>query len=148
AHPNADLGLHITLTSEWKYCKWGPVTPSSKVTSLVNNQGFFYSTVDSLSHSATAEEVETETLNQVKRALQFGFSPTHLDAHMFAAFSRVDFLKAYLKVGHEFRIPVFVPRSLESSLHVKLDSIVSNRDVIVDYIISMSPQDFKRGAKN
>ena len=29
AHPAADLGLHITLTSDKKYYKWGPVTPRS-----------------------------------------------------------------------------------------------------------------------
>ena len=30
-NPKADLGLHLTLTSEWKYYKWGPVTSASAV---------------------------------------------------------------------------------------------------------------------
>ncbi len=148
AHPDADLGLHITLTSEWKYYKWGPVTAAAKVPGLVNKYGFLYSTVDSVSHRATAAEVETETRNQVVRAIQFGMNPTHLDAHMFTAFSRVDFLKAYIKIGHEFKIPVFIPRLLDTSLKIKLDTLVSDKDVIVDYILSMSPEDFKKGSKN
>ncbi len=148
AHSEADFGLHITLTSEWKYYKWGPITEHSQVSSLLNNQGYFYSTVDSLLQYAKPQEVETEIRNQVKRALLFGINPTHLDAHMFAAIDNINFLKAYLKIGHEFKIPVFIPRSVESSLHIKLDTLTSSKDVIVDYIISMSPEDYKSGAKN
>ncbi|HKC37295.1 MAG TPA: ChbG/HpnK family deacetylase, partial [Chitinophagaceae bacterium] len=47
-HPAADLGLHITLTSEWKYYKWGPVTAKEKVPGLINKNGFLYSSVDSV----------------------------------------------------------------------------------------------------
>ena len=39
SNPGADLGLHITLTSEWKYYKWGPVTAKEKVPGLVNKNG-------------------------------------------------------------------------------------------------------------
>jgi len=148
ANPKADLGLHITLTSEWKYYKWGPVTAKEKVPGLVNKNGFLYSSVDSVYQNASAQEVETETRNQVLRAKQFGMDPTHLDAHMGTALQKLDYLKAYLKIGHEFRIPVFIPRILENPLRVKLDTIVSDKDVIVDYILSASPQDFKNGFAN
>jgi len=146
-HPNADLGLHITLTSEWKYYKWGPVTAKEKVPGLVNKSGFLYSAVDSVIKSATAAEVEEEIRNQVKRAKQFGIDPTHLDAHMGTALSDLRFFKAYMKVGHEFRIPVFIPRQMEIPLKIKFDSLVTDQDVIVDYILSASPQDLKTGFK-
>ncbi len=144
----ADLGLHITLTSEWKYYKWGPVSPQAKVPGLVNKNGFFYSSVDSVLQYATAAEVEEEIRNQIKRAFQFGIQPTHLDAHMGAVLSRPDFLKAYIKVGHDFRIPVFLPRQLETALKIKLDSMITDKDVIVEHILGASPEDFKRGMKN
>src|SRR6187402_723051 len=63
--PSADLGLHITLTSEWKYYKWGPVTAKEKVPGLVNKNGFLYSTVDSVYQNATTLEVEEEMISQV-----------------------------------------------------------------------------------
>jgi len=148
AHPAADLGLHITLTSEWKYYKWGPVTAKEKVPGLVNKNGFLYSSVDSVGQTASAAEVEEEIRNQVIRAKQFGVDPTHLDAHMGTALERLDYFKAYLKVGHEFKIPVFIPRLLEIPLQVKFDTIVSDKDVLVDYILSASPQDFKNGFAN
>jgi hypothetical protein len=143
-----DLGLHLTLTSEWKYYKWGPVTQISKVPGLVNKNGFFYSSVDSVLQNAKSAEVEEEIRNQVKRAIQFGFQPTHLDAHMGTVLHQLDFLRAYIKTGHEFRIPVFIPRQLEALLKIKLDTLISDKDVIVDYILSASPEDFKKGMKN
>jgi predicted glycoside hydrolase/deacetylase ChbG (UPF0249 family) len=145
SHPTADFGLHITLTSEWKYYKWGPVTPKEKVPGLVNKNGFLYSTVDSVLKSATAAEVETEIRNQVLRAKQFGIDPTHLDAHMFTALESIGYLKAYLKIGHEFKIPVFIPRRLKEQFSVELDPMLSEKDVFVDFLISANPPDFKNG---
>ncbi|MFM8393936.1 MAG: ChbG/HpnK family deacetylase, partial [Acidobacteriota bacterium] len=29
-HPELDLGLHLTLTSEWKYLRWRPVASAEK----------------------------------------------------------------------------------------------------------------------
>ena len=143
-----DLGLHLTLTSEWKYYKCSPVTPTAKVPGLVNKFGFFYSSVDSVLQHAKGTEVEQEIRNQVKRALLFGVKPTHLDAHMGTALYRIDFLKAYIKTGHEFRIPVFIPRQIEKVLKVNLDTLISDKDVIVDYILTASPEDLKKGINN
>jgi len=41
AHPNTDLGIHLTLTSEWKYYKWDGVSGKDKTASLLNSNGFF-----------------------------------------------------------------------------------------------------------
>ena len=58
------------------------------------------------------------------------------------------FLKAYLKVGHEFNIPVFINRQVESILHIKLDTVVSRNDVIVDTILTAEVPDYKAGMSN
>jgi len=147
SHPGADLGLHITLTSEWKNYKWGPVTSKEKVPGLVNKNGFLYSSVDSVLQNAKSTEVEQEIRNQVLRAKQFGIDPTHLDAHMGTALSNLDYFKSYLKIGHEFKIPVFIPRLVEAGLKVKFDTMLTDKDVLVDNILSASPDDMKTGFK-
>jgi predicted glycoside hydrolase/deacetylase ChbG (UPF0249 family) len=146
-NPGSDLGLHLTITSEWKNYKWGPVTPVTKVPSLVNEQGFFYSATDSVVMFAKSFEVEEEIRNQVKRSIQFGINPTHLDAHMGAVLSSIQFLKSYIKVGHEFKIPVFLTRQLEPFLNIKLDTLIKANNIIFDTVVSATPADYKTGFK-
>lgn len=139
-HPDADLGLHLTLTSEWPVYKWGPVTPKEKVPGLVNKKGFFYSIADSVIMKASAKEVEEEMRNQVKRAMLFGIKPTHLDAHMYTALSSLDFVKAYIKIGKEFDIPVFLPREIENWIGVDPEAIADG-NVIFNEIVTLMPKD-------
>ncbi len=76
-----DLGLHLTLTSEWDFYKWGPVSSKDAVLSLVNSNGYFFSSVDSLSMFAKPLEVELELRNQINKAKKTGIDITHLDTH-------------------------------------------------------------------
>ena len=145
-HPGKDFGLHITLTSEWNNYKWGPVTQHQSVPSLINDQGFFYSGVDSVKRFAVTTQVEEEMRNQVRRAMQFGIDPTHLDAHMFTAVRKLDFLKAYLKVGREFKIPVFVAREIERDLNINFDTVLAKGEVVVDSIVTILPENMQSGA--
>ena len=147
-NPQADLGLHLTLTSEWKQYKWGPVTSSAAVPGLINKNGFFYTSADSVVMFASAAEVEQEIRNQVIKAKQMGLDPTHLDAHMGTAFSSPGFLKAYIKVGKEFNLPVMLSRQLESMFGIKLDSQINPSTFLIDNIIMATPNDFKNTMKN
>src|SRR4030095_15750766 len=147
-NPKADLGLHLTLTSEWNYYKWGPVTPSSAVPGLVNKNGFLYASADSVVMLASPAEVEQEIRNQVKKSIQMGIDPTHLDAHMGTLFSSPGFMKAYIKVGKEFNIPVMLSHQLGNMFGTNIDSIVTPSMVLVDHVATAMPPDFKNTMKN
>src|SRR5438067_3506508 len=71
-HPDADLGLHLTLTSEWKTYRWGPVAPPDKVPSLLNSAGTSWSDTPLVAQHATAADAETEIRAQVERAMALG----------------------------------------------------------------------------
>src|SRR5688500_7972570 len=44
AHPETDLGLHLTLTSEWKFFRWGPVLSKDRVTTLLDRESYLHPT--------------------------------------------------------------------------------------------------------
>src|SRR5271166_448272 len=82
AHPEADLGLHLTLTSEWKTYRWGPVAPKDQVPSLLDPDGYFYADAFPAASHAKPEEAEREIRAQIDLAMKMGIHPTHLDMHM------------------------------------------------------------------
>ncbi len=115
-HPNLDVGLHVTLTSEWKNYRWGPVAGRESVPSLLDKDGYFYSTVDSVAKNATPQDVEKEIRAQILLARRMGFHLTHLDTHMGTVFATPAFIEAYVKLGIEYHIPVMVPAGADKLL--------------------------------
>lgn len=109
-HPELDLGLHLTLTSEWKYLRWRPVAPIDKVPGLLDEQGFMWKSERQTAMKATPQEIETELRAQIERALAFGIKPTHLDTHMGTLYTRKDFFDVYVKLGKEYHIPIMAMR--------------------------------------
>lgn len=148
-NPGADFGLHLTLTSEWKYLKWRPILSNDDVPGLVNNEGFFYSTVDSLHRSAPASEVKKELKAQIDRALSFGIDVTHLDSHMAALFGHPDYLKVLISLGREYRVPVLLSKQgFRSAFNADVESFITERDVMIDMIFTANPEDFRQGMAN
>ncbi len=108
-HPKLDVGLHLTLTSEWSGYRWGPLSGKSSTPGLVDKEGDLWSSVEDVVKHSSADEVEKEILAQLDRARTMGLEPTHLDSHMGTLFATPEFLKRYIKVGIENHIPVMLP---------------------------------------
>lgn len=104
-NPDADMGLHLTLTAEWKKYRWGPIAPKSEVPGLIDPDGYFFHGVGSVVRSAKPEEVEREIRAQIDHAIQNGMKPTHLDSHMGTIYARPDYWQAALKLSEEYNIP-------------------------------------------
>jgi hypothetical protein len=108
-HPEIDAGLHLTLTSEWKDYRWGPVSGKNNVPGLVDKEGALWPSVEAVVLHATADEVEKEIRAQLDLARMMGFEPTHLDTHMGTLFGTAAFTDRYIKVGIENHIPIMLP---------------------------------------
>lgn len=139
-HPDADLGIHLTLTSEWKYYKWSSVASKDKVSSLLNSNGFFYDDLDSLGKKAKLDEVETELRSQIEKAIQAGVRPTHLDSHMGSVFFRKDFLKIYLKLAHEYHLPCLLNVNAFKLVYgVDISDLITDKDVLTNVVYMVFP---------
>src|SRR4051794_25458454 len=68
AHPNADLGLHLTLTSEWDTYRWGGLASRDQTPSLHDPDGTLPSRTDTVVKRAKLDEVERELRAQIDRA--------------------------------------------------------------------------------
>jgi predicted glycoside hydrolase/deacetylase ChbG (UPF0249 family) len=111
AHPDADLGLHLTLTAEWQTYRWGSVESKDKVPSLLDPDGTFPNNDSTVAVRAKLEEIELELRAQIQRALALGIRPTHLDSHMGSLFTTPALLATYVKIAHEYHLPFLALRT-------------------------------------
>jgi predicted glycoside hydrolase/deacetylase ChbG (UPF0249 family) len=137
AHSDADLGLHLALTSEWKTFRWGSVESKDKVPSLLDPAGTLWSLTELVAKNAKPQEVEREYRAQIQRAMTLGIRPTHLDTHMGSALATPEILAVYVKVAHEFHLPILAPRIPGDPL--KLSTLLSEKDVMVDSVVIANP---------
>jgi len=108
-HPSIDAGLHLTLTSEWDNYRWGPLCGKKAVPGLTDMEGALWQSVEEVVAHASPEEIDAEIRAQLDRALALGLKPTHLDSHMGTLFASEDYLKKYIQLGIEKKIPVMFP---------------------------------------
>jgi predicted glycoside hydrolase/deacetylase ChbG (UPF0249 family) len=136
AHPNADLGLHLTLTAEWETFRWGSVSPSDKVSSLLDSDGTFPSEDSVVAKRAKPAEAEREIRAQVDRALALGLRPTHLDSHMGSLFTTPELMATYAKVARDYHLPFLAVRGPPGT---PLPPPLTPSDVVLDAVIIADP---------
>lgn len=138
ANPQADLGLHLTLTSEWTTFRWGPLMPKDRVSSLLDKDGYFYLTEREAASHADPKEVELEITAQIERARALGIQPTHLDSHMGTLYQNKALFEVFLRVARNYKLPVRIAKTWFARTDF-LPATLSAGDVYIDRILDINP---------
>ena len=110
-NPNYDIGLHLTLTAEWKNYKWDGVSSSNEITSLLNTDFEFYDNTSDVNKNADPEEVRKELQAQIDFSRQIGLNPTHIDTHMGALAVNQKLWRVYIEVGQKNKLVSMVTKT-------------------------------------
>ncbi len=141
--PAADLGVHLTLTSEWDRYKWGPSLGRQAAPSLCDERGHLWPDVPQVFEHDRLDEVEAELRAQIDLALATGVDVTHLDCHMGPLHLRVDYHEIYWRLARDYGLPIrMLSRRLmkQMGMHVVLDHIDGAGILYPDHFVAGGPK--------
>ena len=102
-HPSVAVGIHLTLNSEWKHYRWGPVAGREAVPTLVDADGYFFPSTDDLYRNhPDMKQVEKELRAQIARALRSGLKIDYVDYHMGTAVGAPEFRVLVERLAREY----------------------------------------------
>jgi predicted glycoside hydrolase/deacetylase ChbG (UPF0249 family) len=136
-HPNADLGIHLALTSEWTDFRWGPLSGPGKVPSLVDANGYFPLDTDVVAAHAHADEMESELTAQVDRAKAMGVPLSHLDMHMAVMVESAAIFDVYRKMQNKYKLSALLEAQGGHAPPKGVEALPG--EVTIDRIITMEP---------
>jgi predicted glycoside hydrolase/deacetylase ChbG (UPF0249 family) len=139
-HPGLDIGVHLTLNAEWKYFKWGGTAFSCEITSLLDQENHFFSSIEELQKSVIPAEAKKECKAQIDRAILDGIQPTHLDTHMGSVVYIPQLIPVYLSLAKEYKLPYLFPKEYLFMLPPEVKNLISPDDVLLDYLFMLSPE--------
>lgn len=106
-NPQISVGVHLTLTSEWKNYRWGPITGREAVPSLVDKDGYFYQSTGAFAKSGyKLDDAEKELSAQIERAQVSGLKITYIDPHMGIALSTPELRALTEKLAHKYNLAI------------------------------------------
>ena len=109
-NPGLDVGLHLTLTSEWENVKWRPLTHCP---SLTDKDGYFYPMIKPnpnypgqarTEHEWDIREIEQEFRAQIEVALQNIPQLSHLTGHMASTAFSKEVNELTLRLAKEYNL--------------------------------------------
>jgi predicted glycoside hydrolase/deacetylase ChbG (UPF0249 family) len=118
AHPEADVGVHLTLTSEWEGYRWRPISTCDPASGLIDQEGYMWRSVEALHRHMDPDAAAAELRAQVTLALELGIDVTHIDTHM-GAIAHPELAPVYVALMREFEVPAMLPRLSASDLDAR-----------------------------
>lgn len=138
-HPDADLGIHLSLNSEWTGFRWGPVSSPRDVPTLLDPDGYFPLVEQTVVDRASTGEVERELRAQIDRAQAAGIRVSHLDSHMGTLFRTRELFDAYRRIGAAYNLPGLLERRGVRGGEQADWQLSAEADALIDRVLSISP---------
>jgi chitin disaccharide deacetylase len=107
--PNVDMGVHLTLTSEWNNYRWSPISTSDRNSGLIDSEGYLFRTSEEAQSKGDPNAVKLELQSQLNRVISAGIEVTHLDTHMNTV-AHPKFINGYIQMAIDNKIPFLFPR--------------------------------------
>jgi predicted glycoside hydrolase/deacetylase ChbG (UPF0249 family) len=110
--PNADVGVHLALTSEWETVKWRPLTHCP---SLTDSSGYFYPMLYPNTnypgralkqHAWKISEIENELRAQIELAKKMIPRVSHVSAHMGCDMMDKEVTSLVKRLAQEYKIDI------------------------------------------
>jgi predicted glycoside hydrolase/deacetylase ChbG (UPF0249 family) len=114
SHPDADLGIHLTLNADWTPYRWGPVSPQPRNSSLLDADGYLPLLGEYVVKHAKMSDVEQETHAQIDKAKASGITLSHFDSHMGTIVSSKELLGVYLGLGESYKTPLLLAHGFDT----------------------------------
>ena len=138
SHKQADIGLHLVLTSANVADRWGPVAPLAEVPSLVDQQGYFHERWTSAT-PINLEDVKRELRSQIDRAIENGLHPTHLDSHQYLLQKKnAKLFEIFIQLGRDYDLPLLISREWFAA-YPYLQTLTAPSDIVLDRTATIGP---------
>ncbi len=105
-NPQRDFGIHLCLTSEWKFYRWGSVAPHEQVSGLLDPDGYMWRSVQEVYAHSKPEEALIEGRAQIKRAPGRRRRCHAYRSHMGTFQYNPAYMDAYVQLAVEFDLPL------------------------------------------
>ncbi len=140
ACPHVSPGIHLTLNSEWKDYRWGPVAGAGTVPSRVDSAGYFFpSRAAFFANKPKLSEIEKELRAQIERAERSGLRFDYVDYHMGTAVETPELRALVERLAHEHGLAISRYFGEEDVEGVYRAPIKSKTDTLVMRVRALVP---------
>jgi predicted glycoside hydrolase/deacetylase ChbG (UPF0249 family) len=133
-----DMGVHLTLTSEWNTYRWSPISTHRLESGMLDTEGYFHRRSEDTQSLGDPEAVQVELQSQINRALSAGIAITHLDTHM-GTVAHPKFVMSYIQLAIQHKLPFLFPRTDEAGfIQLGMDEITAS--IAANYVSILEEQ--------
>ena len=139
-NPGWCTGVHLTLIGEWRGYRWRPVLPWDKVSSIVDEDGYFYRYPEELfANNPDIKEIEAEFRAQIDLALKKGINVQYIDTHYQGYKSYPGLEDVFKRLSRDYDVPISTYMGEKVVRNVYMDPVEQKNENAVKMLENLKP---------